>query len=57
MWRRTSTTNFRSFKMKKKVVKINPSLSFGEIVLLGNILNLFEARTNTSVYQVEDKNQ
>lgn len=48
--------------MKWKVVKIKllsqvHILSFGEMVLLGNILNLLEAKRNTSVYQVKDKNQ
>lgn len=48
--------------MKWKVVKIKllsqvHTLSFGEMVLLGNILNVFEAKRNTSVYQVKDENQ
>lgn len=48
--------------MKWKVVKIklfsqDHTLSFSEMVLLGNTLNLFEDKRNTNVYQVKDKNQ
>lgn len=48
--------------MKWKVVQIklfsqDHTLSFSEMVLLGNTLNLFEDKRNTSAIKVKDKNQ
>lgn len=50
----TSMTNFKSFIVKWKIVikllSQNYTLTFGYMVLLENILNLFEIKRNISVY-------